>query len=408
MAYIIQIKKLLFILVISSLTAGLLAQESMAQSKDSVKSREVQSSESKQTIQTATGFLLQNRVASTERIQNTATDPKELNSSKVQAASADGKIYRDPNLAKSTKSNYFSISSATAALIYDHDLDGYYSEFSVTFDADTSYAYADVYALMYISQEGGDWTLYHTTNVFEIQGYSYYDEYTVTTQLGTGYPPADYDILIDLYDNFDGSYVATISADDVYDLAYLPLEDVDYDTSSTGYSSVSIFDASISLLTDTDNDGFYHSYSMQFDADVDSGITNVYAEVWMRDSTGTWYLENTTEDIQLDGNSTLDTYIFETTLESGYNTGYYDFKIEIYDSVTDAYLISSEGFDYELSQVPLEDMTADQQPAVVTIITSSTTSIESGGAGSMEWLLSLMLLISVAYRYRERLEWIIK
>ena len=286
----------------------------------------------------------------------------------------------------------FSISDAWVDLLYDADFDGYYSEFRVTFDADTNFEYADVFAEMYVSFNGGPWELYHVTKVFEIQGYSYNDDYAVTTFLTSGYPPGSYDVLIDLIDTYDNSLVATLSADQDYDLVALPLEDTTYEDSVNYDSDVSIFDAEIQLLDDMDNDGFYRSYSIRFDADVDRGTTEVFAEIWSRDDSGEWFLEATTEDFYLDGNSTLDTYILETTLQSGYTTGYYDFKIDIFDSVTTQLLTSSDAFDGELSLVPLEDVPSDTVASTPPPVVTSTVVIESGGAGSMFGVIGLLLM----------------
>ena len=39
------------------------------------------------------------------------------------------------------------------------------------------------------------------------------------------YPTGDYDILIELYDAYDGSFLASIGPEDTSQLSYLPLED---------------------------------------------------------------------------------------------------------------------------------------------------------------------------------------
>ena len=79
-------------------------------------------------------------------------------------------------------------------------------------------------------------------------------------------------------------------------------------------------------------------------------------------------------------------------MESGYSTGYYDFRIEIYDAYSFEMLTTSAGQSYQLSDVPLEDADSDIQ-----IITSTTVNHGSGGAGSISLVLT-MLLLSVSYR----------
>ena len=127
----------------------------------------------------------------------------------------------------------FSIYSATSYWQNDYDYDGYNQTFSVTFDADLySYDYnqiAEVYAVLYLSRNGSDWVEYHTTNTFVIESDLDADEYEVITTLVSGYPPSDYDVLIDLYTVGYSDIVATYSSDDNNALYALPLESADFD-----------------------------------------------------------------------------------------------------------------------------------------------------------------------------------
>jgi len=312
--------------------------------------------------------------------------------------------FRAENMNKQLKSSAFSISSAYVTMNVDVDGDGYYSDFTVDFDADTDFNIATVYARLYVSLDGGPWELYYTTDNFDIEGWSSYDDYSVRTLLTSGFPPGSYDILIDLYDTFDDSFVATISADDIYELADHYLEDVSYEDSTVGYSDFSIFDASITLLSDQDNDGYYQSFSLQFDADVDSGEAMVYAEIWVRDENSTWQLDHTTNDFLIEGLSTLDTFILETVWESGYNTGYYDFRIELYDANTFELLTTTEGQSGQLTDVPLEDAASDKQVSTGTGNNGGGTTVNqgSGGAGSFGFIILLIFLSVIQRSYMQR------
>jgi len=308
---------------------------------------------------------------------------------------------------KQSLSHEFFFDSVNVYMDTDLDGDGYYSEFTVNFDADTIFNVATVYARLYLSLNGGDWELYHTTGNFNLEGYSGFDDFSVSTILTSGYPPGNYDILIDLYDEYDNSLVATISADDDYGLSNLYLEDVSYEGSVGGDARYSVFSTSITLLTDNDLDGYYQSFSLQFDADIDFGTASVYAEVWMKDSNNNWSLEHTTEDFQIEGYSTTDTYILESVLETGYQTGLYDFRVDIFDSYSSNFLTSTESLSYELSDVPLEDAVADARrnsSANTAIIVASSDSIESGGAGS-SGVVALLLMMSIYLRrlYRAKI-----
>jgi len=127
----------------------------------------------------------------------------------------------------------FTIYDAFTTLEDDFDGDGFYQTFSVVFDADVySYDSNDsslVYARLYLSEDGGPWLHYYSTDDFIIHADSDQDEYEVITTFMSGYHPSHYDVLIDLYQvGYDG-IVATYSSDDNQALYALPLESADYD-----------------------------------------------------------------------------------------------------------------------------------------------------------------------------------
>ncbi len=127
----------------------------------------------------------------------------------------------------------FAIYDASTRLFEDIDYDGFYRTFSVTFDADVHSSnlnqYADVYAMLYLSRNGGPWELYHTTEIFTIFDDVSNDDFEVLTTLHSGYPTDHYDVLIDLYEVGYSDIVATISSDDLDELYGLPLESADRD-----------------------------------------------------------------------------------------------------------------------------------------------------------------------------------
>ena len=122
---------------------------------------------------------------------------------------------------------------ARVDLYADVDNDGFFSGIDLTFDADTIYAVADVYAVVYLSYEYGPWNEYAVTEDFTILGSSGTDEYFIETDLVAGYPTGDYDILIELFDTFDNAFVASIGPEDTSQLSLLPLEDMDRDAVET-------------------------------------------------------------------------------------------------------------------------------------------------------------------------------
>lgn len=119
--------------------------------------------------------------------------------------------------------------AADIELFNDHDGDGFYHGIDLWFDADTYYSFAEVYAVLYLSLDGGPWNEYAVTDNFVINGTSSDDDYVIVTELLSGYPSGSYDLLIELFDTYDGSFVAWFGPDETPALAFLPLEDADRD-----------------------------------------------------------------------------------------------------------------------------------------------------------------------------------
>ncbi len=131
---------------------------------------------------------------------------------------------------------------ADVELFRDDDRDGYFSGIDLLFDADTIYGAADVYAIVYLSLEGGPWNEYAVTEDFTIFGATSSDDYVIVTDLLAGYPTGSYDILIELLDAFDSSLLAVIGPDDTSELGFLPLEDMDRDTPFDGGHTIIVHD----------------------------------------------------------------------------------------------------------------------------------------------------------------------
>jgi hypothetical protein len=119
--------------------------------------------------------------------------------------------------------------NADIELYFDYDEDGHYYGIDLWFDADTYFDAVDVYAVVYLSYESGPWNEFAATDNFTIFGASSDDDYVIETELMSGYPTGSYDILIELFDSFDGALLASIGSDDTAELALLPLEDSDRD-----------------------------------------------------------------------------------------------------------------------------------------------------------------------------------
>jgi hypothetical protein len=140
---------------------------------------------------------------------------------------------KSSNIDARTPNTDFWFYTADVELFRDRDRDGYYAGINLLFDADTYYDVADVYAVIYLSYEYGPWNEYAETDDFTIFGSSGDDEYIVETDLVAGYPTGNYDILIELYDAYDSTFLADIGPEDTSELSILPLEDSNRDAPVT-------------------------------------------------------------------------------------------------------------------------------------------------------------------------------
>jgi hypothetical protein len=119
--------------------------------------------------------------------------------------------------------------SADVVLFNDHDLDGHFHGVDLLFDADTFYSEAEVYAVAYLSLNDGPWNEYFATDNFTLFATSADDDFNIVTELVSGYPTGSYDLLIELFDAYDDTFLASYGPLDTSELAFLPLEDSNRD-----------------------------------------------------------------------------------------------------------------------------------------------------------------------------------
>jgi hypothetical protein len=137
--------------------------------------------------------------------------------------------------------------SADVVLFNDHDQDGHFHGIDLLFDADTNWESADVYAVVYLSYYDGPWNEYSATDNFTLFSTSAEDEYNIVTELVSGYPTGSYDLLIELFDAYDDSFLTSYGPIDTSELAFLPLEDSNRDTPFTPPTTVVVRDGGGSL-----------------------------------------------------------------------------------------------------------------------------------------------------------------
>lgn len=143
-------------------------------------------------------------------------------------------------LASAVANTDFWFYLADVELYADEDRDGFYSGIDLLFDVDTYYSAVDIYAVVYLSYEGGPWEEYAVTEDFTIFGSSGTDDYVLVTDLVAGYPTGDYDLLIEIFDADFGDFLAYIGPEDTSELAFLPLEDMDRDAPVSTVTRVTV------------------------------------------------------------------------------------------------------------------------------------------------------------------------
>ena len=304
------------------------------------------------------------------------------------------KLPKSSGKAQKNGMDHLYIHDAAVLLFDDNDGDGNYSQLRVDFDVDSPYDdYFDVYAELFIRRIGdAQWTHYYTTDVFEIH-YDYSsDEYSVTTRLNTGFPPGNYEVLIDLFEYGYSGVVDTLAPYDDYDLTNLPLEDKTYESSGV-ISDTYVDNVKTEIFTDRDEDGFYREFTLTFDVDTESTADrDVYVNLYQRTNGGQWEYETETDVFTVYGYSSEDAYEISGEWTSGYPANYYDFRLEVVDANTGEVLDDVSPEFSSLLQVPLEDANNDTKVSDPNPPSSTTSSGSGGGSTGMITVILLGLL----------------
>ncbi len=165
------------------------------------------------------------------------------------------------------------------------------------------------------------------------------------------------------------------------------------------HDSFSIYDAFSYLLDDIDEDGYFQSFSIVFDADFytssNTNYANVYAEAYLSLDGGPWTHYYTSEIFSIHGESDEDEYEIMTTLEQGFSSGYYNVLIDLYDADYNELVVSySSDDDNALYALPLESSDIDKLYVTEVVY-------EHGGSTSLT--IFILIVISLFIRQRKYL-----
>ncbi len=306
--------------------------------------------------------------------------------------------YRTADIKSVQDHEDYEIYDAQISLSRDQDMDGLYSAFDLEFDVDVVSGIEPVYAEIFYRSNlstGQPWKWLYTTNIFEINGNSSLDSFSVLFYLSEGFPPDEYELLIDIYQADLSELVVTYGADDDVDLYSLPLEDSSWDLYLG--EQIDLDFLSLELYDDNDGDGHYSGYDLKVDLLNVNNDRMLEVRLYSRDSISSWYLETTSEMVWLNQGDLVE-FSFSAQWMSGYPLDYYDFLIEVVD-VNTGELIGEFGPELiELSQNPMESNdfdTVNENPVVVIIDDGHS----GGGIGYLTFILLLMI-----YYIRKRVE----
>ncbi|HEY9031963.1 MAG TPA: choice-of-anchor H family protein [Kangiella sp.] len=137
------------------------------------------------------------------------------------------KTYESGNVSSDTW-----VSTVKTEIWTDNDNDGFYRDFTISFDVDTEQSSRDVYAVLYQRRPGFSWEYETETAVFTVVGANADDVISIDAEWQSGYPTDYYDFRIELIDANTGEILDDVSSE-FSPLLEVPLEDAGRDTQST-------------------------------------------------------------------------------------------------------------------------------------------------------------------------------
>jgi len=292
--------------------------------------------------------------------------------------------------------------SVDVELLEDPNHNGYYNRIIVNFDADTYYSSSNIYAELSLTDSYGNTSVYFTTDDFYIYGDSSTDDYQIDTVLTTNWIADGYELSIALYNDYTHELEAYIDASETSALADLHLESIDYEYQASHY--LNVFSSQSYLVTDSDGDGYYHSFSLDLDIDNNYGSSDVYANVYISNDSYNWDLMYVSPNFTVSEDDTSDKVHWEFDLQTGYPPGHYYVRVEVIDLNSQLTLLTMNPDNYgALYALPLEDYSYEAQQQPVTppppAPPQGSVSVESGGSfGS----LSLMVFSLLGFMRRRK------
>lgn len=168
-----------------------------------------------------------------------------------------------------------------------------------------------------------------------------------------------------------------------------PAQQLKLRSSYSGPEDFWIYDAWISLISDTDHDGYYSEFLLGFDADSRYVTVPVYARLYL--TRGDTFREyHTTSIFTIEGENSEDYFEVSTELLEGFVDDDYELLIELYDGDTNELVAVYDSYnDSDLLYLPLESQEYEYRETHVSV----------HGGGSIGWLGLLAVALLAACRH---------
>ena len=125
-------------------------------------------------------------------------------------------------------------------------------------------------------------------------------------------------------------------------------------TYSSNSSPVGFYDVWFNMLEDSDGDGYYHQFEVNFDIDTVFSYQEIYVIGELAAASQQILFQ--TEPYTINSNSGNDSYQASVLLTDGYPSDQYELTLSVYDAETNALLLQYDaGHNSQLGQLYLED-----------------------------------------------------
>ncbi len=132
--------------------------------------------------------------------------------------------------------------------------------------------------------------------------------------------------------------------------------------SSSYRGRVDVSTVSVVLHHDNDLDGYYQAFDLRLDVDTDGAVEWIYLKVYVSYEGGPWNLLHRSGEYPVGSHRFGNEIELTTFLDSGYPTGFYDFRIELFDADGGRWLRSLGPYDHSsLATLALEDGRRDDR-----------------------------------------------